>query len=204
MKKYVLPELGYGYSALEPHYSARMLELHHSKHHAAYVTGANTTLEKLVAARADGHFEALGQLTKSLAFHVSGHVLHSLLWRNLSPHGGGQPEGELLAAIEECFGTFDALRSQMSEAATSVQGSGWGVLAWEPVGQRLLVEQVYDHQGNIGNGTVPVLVIDMWEHAYYLQYQNVKGDWVSTFWKIVNWDDVSQRFGSVRQLDLAL
>ena len=204
MKKYVLPELGYGYAALEPHYSARMLELHHSKHHAAYVTGANATLDKLSAARADNHFEAINQLQKSLAFHVSGHVLHSLLWRNLSPRGGGAPEGELLAAIEESFGAFDALRSQMTEAAVNVQGSGWGAVAWEPVGKRLVVEQIYDHQGNIGNGTIPLLVLDMWEHAYYLQYENVKGDWVTAFWKLVNWEDVATRFRSVCSLDLTL
>jgi superoxide dismutase, Fe-Mn family len=204
MKKYVLPDLAYGYSALEPHYAARPLEVHHSKHHAAYVAGANTTLEKLATARERRNFEAINQLQKSLAFHVSGHVLHSLFWRNMSPHGGGQPGGEVTAAIQESFGSFDALKSQLTEAALNVQGSGWGALAWEPVGQRLVVEQVYDHQGNIGNGTVPLLVLDMWEHAYYLQYQHAKGDWVTAFWKVVNWEDVAQRFQKVRTLDLGL
>ena len=204
MEKYSLPDLGYDYSALEPHYSARTLELHHSKHHAAYVSGANSALAILAAARADGEFDTINQMQKSLAFHVSGHVLHSLLWRNLSPHGGGEPEGELLAAIDEYFGTFAALRSQMTAAAVNVQGSGWGAIAWEPVGKRLVVEQIYDHQGNIGNGTVPLLVLDMWEHAYYLQYQTVKGDWVKAFWKLVDWDDVAKRFQSVRALDLVL
>ncbi len=204
MEKYSLPDLGYDYSALEPHYSARTLELHHSKHHAAYVSGANSALAILAAARADGEFDTINQMQKSLAFHVSGHVLHSLLWRNLSPHGGGEPEGELLAAIDEYFGTFAALRSQMTAAAVNVQGSGWGAIAWEPVGKRLVVEQIYDHQGNIGNGTVPLLVLDMWEHAYYLQYQNVKGDWVKAFWKLVDWEDVAKRFESVRALDLVL
>src|SRR4029453_8118649 len=149
MKKYVLPDLAYEYSALEPHYAARPLEVHHSKHHAAYVAGANTTLEKLATARERRNFDAINQLQKSLAFHVSGHVLHSLFWRNMSPHGGGQPGGEVTAAIQESFGSFDALKSQLTEAALNVQGSGWGALAWEPVGQRLVVEQVYDHQGNI-------------------------------------------------------
>jgi len=162
MKKYALPELPYGYAALEPHYSARLLELHHGKHHAAYVAGANATLEKLAAAREQRDFSAINQLQKNLAFHVSGHVLHSLFWRNMSPRGGGQPAGELAAAVQESFGTFDGLKSQLTEAALNVQGSGWGALAWEPVGQRLVVEQVYDHQGNIGNGTVPLLVLDMW------------------------------------------
>ena len=152
----------------------------------------------------EGQFEALNQLQKSLAFHVSGHVLHSLLWRNMSPHGGGRPEGELSSAIGEYFGGFDGMCSQMSAAANNVQGSGWGALAWEPVGHRLVVEQIHDHQGNIGNGTVPLLVLDMWEHAYYLQYENVKGDWVKAFWKLVDWEDVAKRFQSVRTLDLAV
>ena len=204
MKKYALPDLPYGYSALEPHYSARLLELHHRKHHAAYVAGANATLEKLAAAREQWNFEAINQLQKNLAFHVSGHVLHSLFWHNMSPHGGGPPAGELSAAIQDSFGSFDALKGQLTEAALNVQGSGWGAMGWEPAGQHLVVEQVYDHQGNIGNGTVPLLVLDMWEHAYYLQYQNVKGDWVTAFWKLVHWEDVAQRFSNVRTLDLAL
>ncbi len=204
MKKYALPDLPYGYSDLEPHYSARLLELHHGKHHAAYVAGANATLEKLVAAREQRAFEAINQLQKNLAFHVSGHVLHSLFWRNMCPRGGGQPEDELAAAVRESFGSFEALQGQMTAAALNVQGSGWATVAWEPVGQRLVVEQVYDHQGNIGNGTVPLLVLDMWEHAYYLQYQQVKGDWVTAFWKLTNWDDVAQRFEKVRSLDLGL
>ena len=201
---YTLPELPYDYSALEPHYAAKVLELHHDKHHAAYVKGANTTLEKLAEARAKEDFAAINQLQKNLAFHLSGHVLHSLMWKNLSPHGGGQPEGELAAAINEAFSSFAAMQHQASEAAINIQGSGWSTLAWEPVGRRLVVEQVHDHQGNIGNGTVPLLVLDMWEHAYYLQYKNVKDDWVKAFWKLVNWDDVAGRFASVRKLDLAL
>lgn len=204
MKQYVLPELRYDYAALEPHYSARLLELHHRKHHAAYVEGANLTLEKLAVARTQRDFSGINQLQKSLAFHVSGHVLHSLFWRNMRPRGGGEPGGDLVLGIHESFGSFHGLKSQLSEAAMNVQGSGWGVMAWEPVGQRLVVEQVYDHQGNIGNGTVPLLVLDMWEHAYYLQYQNVKADWVAAFWRLVDWEDVAQRFGKVRTLDLGL
>jgi Fe-Mn family superoxide dismutase len=204
MKRYTLPDLPYDYSALEPHYSGELLELHHGKHHAAYVSGANATLDKLAEAREKKNFSALNQLQKSLAFHVSGHVLHSLFWKNMIPHGGGRPERDLADAIAESFGSFDGVKSQLTEAALNVQGSGWGALAWEPLGQRLVVEQVYDHQGNIGNGTVPLLVLDMWEHAYYLQYRNVKTDWVNAFWEVVNWEDVAQRFNSVRTLDLAL
>lgn len=203
-ERYTLPELPYDHAALEPHYTARALELHHGKHHAAYVAGANATLEKLAEAREQGEFATINQLQKNLAFYLSGHVLHSLLWRNMSPRGGGEPDGELSAAVEESFGSFADLRGQLSEAALAVQGSGWGALAWEPLGKRLVVEQIYDHQGNIGNGTVPLLVLDMWEHAYYLQYASAKADWVTAFWKLVNWDDVRQRFLKVRTLDLGL
>jgi Fe-Mn family superoxide dismutase len=204
MKRYSLPELPYDYAALEPHYSARLLELHHDKHHAAYVTGANATLDKLAEAREKGDFAAINQLQKNLAFHLSGHVLHSLFWLNMSKHGGGEPGGELADAIKESFGPFAGMEDQLTEAALNVQGSGWGTLAWEPLRKFLVVEQVYDHQGNIGNGTVPLLVVDMWEHAYYLQYLNVKGEWIKAFWKLVNWEDVARRLRAVRCLDLAL
>jgi Fe-Mn family superoxide dismutase len=202
MPAYTLPDLPYDYSALEPHYSAEVLELHHDKHHAAYVKGANETLEKLEAARAKDDFATIVGLQKSMAFHVSGHVLHSLFWKNLSPNGGGKPDGELQAAIDEYFGDFDAFKAQLAAATTTVQGSGWGVLAWEPTGQRLIVEQVYDHQGNVGNGSEPLMVFDAWEHAYYLQYKNVKADYVDALWEIVNWQDVAERFARVRQYRL--
>jgi Fe-Mn family superoxide dismutase len=204
MKSYTLPELPYDYAALEPHYSARLLELHHDKHHAGYVTGANATLDKLAEAREKGAFATINQLQKNLAFHLSGHVLHSLFWLNMSRHGGGEPEGELADAIKESFGSFAAMKDQLTEAGVNVQGSGWGALAWEPLRKFLVVEQVYDHQGNIGSGTVPLLVVDMWEHAYYLQYLNARGDWVKAFWNLVNWEDVSRRLRAVRCLDLAL
>ncbi len=202
MPVYSLPDLPYDYAALEPHYSAEVLELHHDKHHAAYVAGANTTLEKLDQARSSDDFGSINQLQKNLAFHLSGHVLHSMFWENLSPDGGGKPEGELASAIDEGFGTFEGLRSQLTESALNVQGSGWGALTWEPLGQRLIVEQVYDHQSNVGQGAPPLLVLDMWEHAYYLQYRNVKADWVKAFWEIVNWPDVASRFERARKLKL--
>ena len=123
-------------------------------------------------------------------------MLHSLFWKNLSPDGGGRPEGELAAAIDEHFGSFDAFQRQLSEATTTVQGSGWGCLAWEPLGQRLYVEQIYDHQGNTGQSGQNLLVFDAWEHAYYLQYLNVRADYVAALWNIVNWADVSARFAA--------
>ena len=202
--KYTLPDLAYDYGALEPHLSGRILELHHGKHHKTYVEGANTVLEKLEQARATGDFGSINQLEKNLAFHLSGHILHSIFWKNLSPTGGGKPDAELAAAIDEQFGSYDAFKAQLTEAANNVQGSGWGALSWEPVGQRLIVEQVYDHQGNVGQGGPPLLVLDMWEHAYYLQYENRKAEWVDAFWELVDWDDVDTRFGAALTVDLAL
>jgi Fe-Mn family superoxide dismutase len=201
---YELPELPYGYDALEPHVSREQLELHHDAHHAAYVKGANETLDKLEDARRDGEFAHIGQLEKSLAFNVAGHVLHSLLWKNLAPGGAGEPAGEIAAALKQDFGGFAAFKEQLTAAAASVQGSGWGALSWEPLGKRLLVEQVYDHQGNTGNATVPIMVVDMWEHAYYLQYRNKKAAWLDAFWQLVNWTDVAERLKKIRKTDIGL
>ncbi len=202
MAQYALPDLPYDFGALEPHYSGQIVELHHDKHHAAYVSGANTTLEKLADARDKGDFGAVVGLEKTLAFNVSGHVLHSIFWTNLSPSGGDKPDGDLAAAIDEHFGSFDAFKSHLSQASSTVQGSGWGALAWEPLGQRLIVEQVYDHQGNIGQGAIPLLVFDAWEHAFYLQYKNVKADFFAALWNIINWSDVSRRFSAARGVTL--
>jgi Fe-Mn family superoxide dismutase len=203
MKSYVLPDLGYDYSSLEPHYSARMLELHHDKHHKAYVDGVNAALDKLSAARATDDLTTIVGLEKALAFNLSGHVLHTMLWKNLSPDGGDRPDGELAAAIDEHFGSFDAFRKQLSTSAATVQGSGWGALTWEPLGERLFVEQIYDHQGNVGQGGVPLLVIDAWEHAYYLQYENRRPDYVDAIWNVIDWTDVAARFALARGLVLS-
>ncbi len=202
MKPYELPALDYDYSALEPHYSARVLELHHDKHHKAYVDGVNATLEKLAGARASGDLSSIVGLEKTLAFNLSGHVLHTLFWKNLSPHGGDRPEGDLSAALDEFFGSFDAFKKQLSQATSTVQGSGWGALTWEPLGERLFIEQIYDHQGNVGQGGVPLLVLDAWEHAYYLQYENRRAEYVDAIWNVVNWADVSARFARAQSLQL--
>ncbi|TDC58181.1 superoxide dismutase [Actinomadura sp. KC345] len=198
MADYVLPDLPYDYAALEPAITGEILELHHSKHHAAYVKGANDTLEKLAEARDKEQFGGLVGLEKTFAFNLSGHVLHSIFWDNLSPDGGDRPDGELAAAIDEHFGSFEAFRKQLTAATSTVQGSGWGVLAWEPLGRRLVVEQVYDHHGNVGMNTTPLLVFDAWEHAYYLQYRNVRPDYVEKLWSLVDWTDVKARFDAAR------
>ena len=196
---YTLPDLPYDYGALEPAMSGEILELHHSKHHATYVKGANDTVEQLAEVRDKGDFSGLVGLEKTLAFNVSGHVLHSIFWENLSPDGGDKPDGALGTAIDEHFGSFDAFRAQLTKATATTQGSGWGVLAWEPLGQRLLVTQAYDHHGNVAAGMTPLLAFDAWEHAYYLQYKNVKPDYIERLWDLVNWNDVSARLEAAKQ-----
>ena len=198
MSVYSLPDLPYDYAALEPHISARIMELHHSKHHAAYVTGANTALEKMAEARESDDFANINRLEKDLAFHLGGHVNHSIFWTNLTPEGAGRPEGELAAAIDEFFGDFDKFVAHFSAASLGIQGSGWGVLSWDPIGRRLVIQQLFDQQGNTAQATVPLLQLDMWEHAFYLDYVNVKADYVKAFWNIVNWQNVAERFQAAR------
>ena len=195
---YTLPDLGYDYGALQPHISGEIMELHHDKHHAAYVKGANEALEKLATAREKDDFSTITQLEKNLAFHLSGHVLHSLFWTNLGPGGGGEPAGQLAEQIGSDFGSFERFRSQMIEAATTIQGSGWALAAWEPTGERIIIQQVHDHQGNHGQGTDPLLAIDAWEHAYYLQYKNVKADFFEAVWNVFDWTDVASRLEAAR------
>ena len=199
---YTLPSLSYDYAALEPHLEARLLRLHHDKHHAAYVAGLNRTLERLAQARGNEDFESIVGLEKALAFNLSAHVLHSLFWKNLSPAGGGKPDRGLASAIEQFFGAFESFREHLSHATAAVQGSGWGALAWEPIGKRLVVEQIYDHQGNTGSDSLPLLVIDAWEHAYYLQYENRRRDYIDALWNVIDWKDVQARFERCRTYTL--
>jgi Fe-Mn family superoxide dismutase len=197
MSDYKLPELNYDYGALEPHISGKIMELHHGKHHQAYVTGANNALEQLATAREKQDFGALPKLQKDLAFNLGGHLNHSIFWKNLSPDGG-EPSGELSAAIAEFFGSQSAFQAHFNAAAISIQGSGWAYLAWEPIAKRLVIGQLYDQQGNAPLGALPLLMLDMWEHAFYLDYLNVKADYVKAFWNIVNWSDVNSRFDTAR------
>ena len=199
MAEYTLPELGYDYAALEPSISGKIMQLHHDKHHQAYVTGANTALAKLAEARDSGDFANVNRLQKDLAFNLSGHVNHTIFWTNLSPNGGDKPTGELAAAIDDNFGSFDKFVGQFTAASAGIQGSGWGALVWDSLGGKLLVQQYYDHQNNFPTGSVPLLLLDMWEHAFYLDYLNVKADYIKGFWKIANWENVQQRFAAARE-----
>jgi len=198
---YTLPELPYDYAALEPHISTRILQLHHDKHHATYVKTANETLEQLADLQShDGDVMTLRALEKSLAFNVSGHLLHAALWTSMGPGGPGQPDGELRASIDDAFGSFESLRKQLNGAVTSLQGSGWAALVWEPLAGRLLVEQIYDHQSNMTPGNMPLFVIDGWEHAYYLQYENDKAKYLEGFWQVADWEHAARRFQAAREV----
>ena len=196
MSVYTLPELPYDYAALEPHISGRIMELHHDRHHAAYVTGANAALEKLRAAREAGDHAAINLHEKNLAFNLGGHINHSIFWKNLSPNGGGEPEGDLAEAIKDSFGSFDAFKAQFTAAALGIQGSGWAVLAHDSVSGRLVTFQMFDQQGNVPVGTIPLFQVDMWEHAFYLDYLNVKADYVKAIWNIANWQDAGERLAA--------
>jgi superoxide dismutase, Fe-Mn family len=203
MAPYSLPDLDYDFGDLEPHISAEIMELHHDKHHKGYVEKANETAEKLDAARGKADFSGIASLERALAFNLSGHVLHSVFWKNLTPRGGGAPSGDLGQAITRDFGTFDAFKAQLTAAAGALMGSGWAALVWEPLGKRLLTCQIYDHQSNVSQGGTPLMVIDAWEHAYYLQYRNQKTEFFKAVWNLWNWDDVAARLAAAQGLEMA-
>ena len=199
-KKYVLPDLPYKYNALEPAISEEIMRLHHDKHHAAYVNGANAALEKLEKGRAVGLKDVdVKAILRDLAFNASGHVLHSLFWTNMTPKGGGKPGGTLADQINNDFGSFDSFRLQLSNAAKTVEGSGWGVLAYDPLLEQLLTLQTEKHQNLTLQGSVALLVVDVWEHAYYLQYKNDRAAFVDKWWDVVSWSDVEARFNKAKK-----
>ena len=198
MAVYTLPDLPYDYAALEPHISGKIMELHHDKHHAAYVAGANAALEALAAAREAGDLTAINLWEKNLAFNLGGHTNHSIFWKNLSPNGGGQPEGELAEAIKDSFGSFEKFQTQFTATALGIQGSGWAVLAYDSISGGLVIFQLFDQQANVPAGAIPLFMLDMWEHAFYLDYLNVKADYVKAVWNIANWENVAERLEAAK------
>jgi superoxide dismutase, Fe-Mn family len=198
MAEYTLPELPYDYGALQPHISATIMELHHSKHHNTYVTGANTALAQMAEARESGNLANINKLEKDLSFNLGGHVNHSIFWTNMSPDGGDRPTGELAAAIDDGFGSFDKFQAHFTAAAVGVQGSGWALLAYDTIGGNIVIEQLFNQQDNIPAFSIPLLMLDVWEHAYYLDYKNVRPDYVKAWWNVVNWQNVQQRFEAAR------
>jgi Fe-Mn family superoxide dismutase len=201
-RPYELPNLPYDYDALEPHIDERIMRLHHDKHHQGYVEGANTALERLAEMRAEGDFERIKHVKRDLSFNLSGHILHSLFWESMSPHGGGEPTGDLGAALERDFGSRSSFVAEFSNAAESVEDSGWGMLVYDHLADRLLVAQAEDHNDLAIQGATPLLVLDVWEHAYYLQYQTRRGEYVDAFWNVVDWDAVESRYAALADGDL--
>jgi Fe-Mn family superoxide dismutase len=202
MIKYALPDLPYDYGALEPHISAKIMQLHHDKHHKTYVDGANQTLEALAEARDKSDFARIAALEHQLAFHVSGHVLHSIFWKNMSPNGGGEPTGPLASAIDRDFGGFAKFKQQLTKAAATCMGSGWGALMFDTLSGRLITTQIHDHESQTVQGGLPLLVLDAWEHAWYLQYLNEKAKFFVAIWNVLNWKDVAERYERVRGVSL--
>ena len=194
-----LPPLPYAYDALEPYYNEETLHLHHDKHHAAYVTGLNAAEEKVQAALKSGDFAAAKVLAKEQAFHGSGHILHSIFWTNMKPGGGGVPTGAPADAINRSFGSFDAFKGLFLATTNAVEGSGWGILAYRKMDDALVILEAEKHENLTQWGVVPILVLDVWEHAYYLQYKNVRADWTKVFMEhLVNWDDVGKRLAAAK------
>ncbi|MCS7079398.1 MAG: superoxide dismutase [Chloracidobacterium sp.] len=196
--QYALPPLPYDYKALEPVIDEATVRLHHDVHHKAYVDGANKALTQLAAARADGDFNLVKHWSRELAFHGSGHVLHTLYWTSLTPKPSGGPKGDLGKAIASDFGDFAKLRAHLTKATIAVEASGWGVLAYNVLERRLVVLQVEKHQDLTVWGAIPLLVIDVWEHAYYLKYQSKRADYVTAVWDILDWQAAAMRFEAAR------
>lgn len=193
-KTYKLPELPYGYKDLEPYMSEEQLKLHHDKHHQAYVDGANALLKKLDSRDSGLEFDVKA-VSKELTFHVGGYVLHKFFWENLGPasKNGGEPSGTLAKYIKKDFGSFERFKKEFSEAAASVEGSGWAVLTLCRMTDRIFIMQIEKHNVNVIPGFRIMMVLDMWEHAYYLDYQNRRPDYVDAFWKLINWDEINRK-----------
>ncbi len=187
---YTLPDLPYSVDSLEPHYSAEALGLHHDKHHAAYVKKANEILEQLATTKPD---DLPPGILRSLAFNVAGHRLHSLFWECMTPDGGGAPGDDLASELTAAFGSVDNFKQFFEHAAVGIEGSGWAALIREPISGGLQIAQIHDHQQDLVPECTILLLLDVWEHAYYIDHRNVRADWVKAFWELVDWKAVEGR-----------
>jgi len=190
---YELPTLAYPYDALEPYYDEETLRLHHGKHHQSYVDGLNKAEAQLVEARSRSDYALVKHWLKEIAFHGSGHILHTLFFENLAPAGQSSPGPKTSNQVEQDFGSFDEFKKMFSAAAVAVEGSGWALLCYNPLFKKLEILQAEKHQNLTQWGVIPLLVVDVWEHAYYLKYQNRRPDYIAAWWNIVNWDKVEER-----------
>lgn len=197
--EYTLPPLPYDYDALEPHIDAQTMELHHSRHHQAYVNGLNKTLQAIRQTGGDTDPTTLSSLQRDLSFNGGGHVMHTIFWATIGPNGGGEPEGEIAEAINAQYGSFDAFKSYFTKAASLVKGSGWAALCYEPLGDCLVVFSMNEHDTKLIAGSHPLLPLDVWEHAYYLKYQNQRGEYIKAWWNVINWSAVNELYRLARQ-----
>ena len=195
VKSFSLPKLPYDYNALEPYISEIQLKLHHDKHHQTYVNGANADFEKLDKARQEKADVDEKAILKDLSFNIGGHMLHSIFWENMAPAGkggGGQPGGKLADAINKEYGSFDRFKAEFTKAAQTCEGSGWAALAVHPCVERPLIMQIEKHNVNVYPSFRILMVLDVWEHAYYLDYKNERPKFIEAFWNVVNWDRVDK------------
>jgi len=195
--KWALPELDYDYDALEPHIDAETMEIHHTRHHQGYVTGLIGNEEKLAEARSSGDFALVEHWSNKLSFNGGGHFLHCIFWDCMGPDGGGDPQGAFAEAVARDFGSIPAMRAQFAAASKAVEGSGWGILAWQAASGRLTILQGQNQNLRSQWGIVPLLAIDVWEHAYYLKYQNRRAAYVDAWWSTVDWRKVEKRYALV-------
>ena len=198
--QHVLPPLPFKYDALEPYISAEIMKLHHDKHHQSYVEGLNKAENMMKKARDTNDFSMLKHWEREASFNGSGHYLHTLFWETLCPKGGGEPKGPLMRQIKRDFGSYDSFKKHFSESAKQVEGAGWAILVWSPRTRRLEILQSEKHNNLTQWDTIPLLALDVWEHAYYLQYKNNRGDYVEKWWNIVKWSAVEDRFGKAQKL----
>ena len=199
-KLYILPELEYPYNGLAPHISEELLRLHHDKHHAAYVAGANTILQKMDKSRIENTDFDTKATFKELSFHIGGHILHSLFWKNLAPIGekvGLKPTMTIKKTIDEEYGSLDRFKKLFSQTAASVEGSGWAALTYCRKINRLIIMQIEKHNINVYPSFKIIMVLDVWEHAYYLDYKNDRGKFIEAFWNIVNWNEINKRLENI-------
>ncbi len=197
---HTLPPLPYPYKALEPHIDEQTMRLHHDKHHQSYVDGLNTAEKKLAEAREKDNFDLIKHWEREAAFHGAGHYLHTIFWNIMSPKGGSIPSGAIAEQISNDFGSIDAFKRQFAQAAEKVEGGGWAILVWSPRSHRLEILQAEKHQNLSQWDVIPLLVLDVWEHSYYLKYQNKRADYIKAWWNVVNWAHVNERFEQARKL----
>ncbi|MBE5397176.1 superoxide dismutase [Brevibacillus borstelensis] len=198
--KHTLPPIPYAYDALEPYIDAETMRIHHDKLHRKYVEDLNKAESKLAEARARNDFELVRHWERELAFNGAGHYLHTIFWNVMSPEGGGEPTGDLARQLARDFGSFAAFQAHFSQAAEKVEGPGWAILVWSPRAQHLEILQAEKHQNLSQWDVIPLLVLDVWEHSYFLRYKNDRAHYVENWWKLVNWPYVEERFQQARNL----